>query len=214
MSEGYDQDFAKFIILLAALGLVWILMLGPGFGSADRTILETVYIGNQPLLAFLARQAGHFGAPEATMVLVLGASLILFLRGRYWTAPVPPIALLCAHGLAVLQRELLSRPRPDKLDGLESLSAPSLPPTRVVDPMTAYLLVALLLATDPKYRRLALTAALLIGGSNGVVRVLLGHHWPSDAVAGWTFGALVALITFRMTKLPPTSAQRVGPKQA
>jgi len=198
--------FWKFLVLVIVLAAIWVLMLGPGFGTADRTILEAVYIGHRPLLKFLAVQVGHFGAPEATMVLTLGAGLLLVLQRRYWLAPVPAIALLCGHGLAVLQRTLLGRPRPDGFDGLESLSAPSLPPTRVVDPMNAYLLVGLLLATNPRYRRLGIIAALLIGGSNGVVRVLLGHHWPSDSVAGWAFGAIVALTAYQVTKFLPTTA--------
>ena len=72
--------------------------------------------------------------------------------------------------------------------------------------MNAYLLVGLLLATNPRYRRLGIIAALLIGGSNGVVRVLLGHHWPSDSVAGWAFGAIVALTAYQVTKFLPTTA--------
>jgi undecaprenyl-diphosphatase len=212
LKGGYDRNFANLFMLVILLAGTWLLMLGPGFGHADRTILEAVYIGHQPLLKFLARQVGHFGAPEATMILALGAGLILFLQRRYWIAPVPVIALLGGHGLAVLQRDLLGRPRPDGLIGLESLTAPSLPPTRVVDPMIAYLLIALLLATDPRYRRLAIIAALLIGGSNGLVRVLLGHHWPSDSIAGWAFGVLVALIAYRMTELLPMTkrVKRLG----
>ena len=189
--------------LVIALTAIWLVMLWPGFGDADRTILEPVYVGDRPLLKFLAVQLGHFGAPEATFLLTLGAALILVVQGRSWAAPAPPAALLFAHGLAVLQRDFLSRRRPDGLDGVESLQAPSLPPTRVVDPMAAYLLVALLLATDPRYRRLAIVAALLIGGSNGVVRVLLGHHWPSDSIAGWAFGAVVALLAYQLTKMLP-----------
>ena len=203
-NEGRHRDIRNFAATAILLVALWAVMVGPGFGDADRTLLEAIYVGHRPLLKFLARQVGHFGAPEATLVLTLMASVILMSQRRYWTASIPPFALLFAHSLAVLQRDLLGRARPDGLVGLESLHAPSLPPTRVVDPMTAYLLFALLLANNPRYRRLAITVALLVGGSNGVVRVLLGHHWPSDSVAGWAFGALVALCAYEISKIMPT----------
>jgi membrane-associated phospholipid phosphatase len=35
--------------------------------------------------------------------------------------------------------------------------------------------------------------AILISGAIGISRVYLGVHWPSDVMAGWSFGTLWAL---------------------
>ena len=40
----------------------------------------------------------------------------------------------------------------------------------------------------------AIGASLLIGTS----RVMLGVHWPSDVIAGWSYGLLWVLLTLRI----------------
>lgn len=190
-------------LVLAVLAVAWLFMLRYGFGATDRTILEVVYVGDHPYMKFLALRLGYFGAPQAIMLLVLGAGLYLLFNRDYWRAPVPLLATLAAHWACLAQQIAVGRPRPHDLDGLPPFDAPSFLPTRVVDPMTAYLLVALLLTHGSLHRRSLLAAAALIGGSNGIVRVVLGHHWPSDAVAGWAFGTGVALAAYYMSRLLP-----------
>jgi len=190
-------------LLAAALVGLWVVMLWVGLGRIDRAILETMYVGNRPYLQFIAQQAGHLGAPEAIMVLTIGASILLITRQQYWHAALPPFATLFAHEIAVLQRDAVGRPRPGGFEGLEHLQAPSFPPTRVVDPMTAYLLVALLLTSGGRDSRLVILAAVLIGASNGIVRIVLGHHWPSDVIAGWAVGAAVALAAYQIARYLP-----------
>jgi len=188
---------------LVVLAAAWAVMLRYGFGPVDRMILEAVYIGDQPYLKFLALQLGHFGAPSAVMLLVAGAAVYLLMSHDYWRAPIPLVATLLAHAACLGQQMLVGRPRPHDLVGLPPLSAPSFLPTRVVDPLVAYLLVALLLTNGGRKSRLLVAGAVLVGGSNGIVRVILGHHWPSDAVAGWAFGAAVALTAYYLSKLLP-----------
>lgn len=190
-------------LLAAALLAVWVAMLWVGLGRIDRDILETLYVGDRPYLEFIAQQAGHLGAPEAIMVLTIGVSILLITRQQYWHAALPPFATLFAHEIAVLQRDAIGRPRPGGFEGLEHLQAPSFPPTRVVDPMTAYLLVGLLLTNGGRDSRLAVIAAVLIGASNGIVRIVLGHHWPSDVIAGWALGAAVALAAYQIARYLP-----------
>lgn len=182
---------------------MWAAILLYGFGAADEKILEAVYVGDQRFPKFVARHVGHFGAPPAVMLLVLGAGAYLAMQRQYWRAPVPLVATLFAHAASVAQQVAIGRPRPHGLVGLPPLSAPSFLPTRVVDPITAYLLVALLLTNGGRENRWLVIGAVLVGGSNGIVRVVLGHHWPSDAVAGWAFGGAVALIAYYMTTYFP-----------
>jgi undecaprenyl-diphosphatase len=42
-------------------------------------------------------------------------------------------------------------------------------------------------------RRYVVGAAIALVFAIGVSRVYLGVHWPSDVLAGWSFGALWAL---------------------
>lgn len=208
MKPRRKKKAIRLAIVLALLAVAWLFMLRYGFGAIDRTILEAVYVGDDPYLKFLALRLGYFGAPQAIMLLVLGAGVYLLINGDYWRAPVPLVATLLAHAASIAQQIAVGRPRPHDLNGLPPLSAPSFLPTRVVDPMTAYLLVALLLTNGGRKSRSLLVGAVLIGASNGVVRVVLGHHWPSDAVAGWAFGAAVALTAYYLSKLLPRRMNR------
>lgn len=195
----------KMALCFGALVAIWITLFFVRPEPLDRMALEAVYAGQIPHIKFLARQVGHIGAPEAVFMLTVCAGAYLALQGRFWRAPVPFVATVFAHATAALQRDAVGRPRPDGLAGLPDLNAPSFPPTRVVDPMTAYLLVALLLTNGGTGRngRLIIAAAVLIGGSNGIVRVVLGHHWPSDALAGWTYGAAVAIAFYWLSTYLP-----------
>lgn len=60
-----------------------------------------------------------------------------------------------------------------------------------------YFTLATILATSTRRPAVKLLlfafSALLVLGI-GVSRVYLGVHWPSDVVAGWTLGAVIALL--------------------
>ncbi|HEU4809800.1 MAG TPA: phosphatase PAP2 family protein [Sphingomicrobium sp.] len=191
-------------LLAGTLILIWISVWSVGIETIDRGLLSAVYIGNDAYLNFAARMIGHIGSREAIVMFTLCAGAYLMVQRDYWRASLPIVGTLIAHSAAAALRDFVGRPRPFGLDGLPDLHNPSLPPTRVVDPMTAYLLVALLLTKGGKTSHLLVAAAVAIGGSNGIVRVILGHHWPSDAVAGWAFGAAFGLAFYALsTRLPP-----------
>ena len=194
-------------LLAGTLILMWISVWSVGIERIDRTFLDAVYVGNDAYLNFVARMIGHIGSREAIVMFTLCAGAYLLFQRDYWRASVPIIGTLIAQSAAAALRDVVARPRPQGLDGLPDLHTASLPPTRVVDPMTAYLLVALLLTNGGRKSRLLVAGAVVVGGSNGVVRVVLGHHWPSDAVAGWAFGTAFALAFYALsTRLPPPKA--------
>ncbi|MGE5600774.1 MAG: phosphatase PAP2 family protein [Pseudomonadota bacterium] len=64
--------------------------------------------------------------------------------------------------------------------------------------MMTYVALALFLA--PQERRqiwlgIAVLAALLVGLS----RVVLGVHWPSDVIGGWSYGLVWALLLYAIS---------------
>jgi membrane-associated phospholipid phosphatase len=70
----------------------------------------------------------------------------------------------------------------------------SFPSGHAANSMIVYLGLSLLAADDPEHRRWAVAAALLLTFLIGLSRPMLGVHWPSDVVAGWSFGALWLLL--------------------
>jgi undecaprenyl-diphosphatase len=51
------------------------------------------------------------------------------------------------------------------------------------------------LAGRTRWRHAAAAGALLIAFLTGLSRVMLGVHWPSDVIGGWSFGLLWVLLT-------------------
>jgi undecaprenyl-diphosphatase len=63
--------------------------------------------------------------------------------------------------------------------------------------MIFYLTLALALAAGTRWQRPAAAAAVLLSLLVGTSRVMLGVHWPSDVVGGWSFGMLWVMLTLR-----------------
>jgi undecaprenyl-diphosphatase len=54
--------------------------------------------------------------------------------------------------------------------------------------------MALLIPRDERRRVYWAASALVLAFLIGLSRVMLGVHWPSDVLAGWSFGALWVLL--------------------
>jgi undecaprenyl-diphosphatase len=51
---------------------------------------------------------------------------------------------------------------------------------------------------ERRVRTYIAACAVLLVGTIGISRVYLGVHWPSDVLAGWSFGTLWALGWWRL----------------
>jgi len=79
---------------------------------------------------------------------------------------------------------------------LVEVQSDSFPSGHSANPMVAYLPMALLLFHDEKYRRIAAAFAISLALLSGISRPMLGVHWPSDVIAGWSFGLLWVAFVF------------------
>ena len=123
--------------------------------------------------------------------------------------------LAAGFGAWLLQeglKRVFDRPRPDLWPRLlvfppvadpNSLSFPSghALASAALYPLLAYLLTRHASATA---RRVALAVGAAISLWIGFGRLYLGAHWPSDVLAGWTIGAVLAFVAVRgLDALPP-----------
>jgi undecaprenyl-diphosphatase len=97
-----------------------------------------------------------------------------------------------------------ARPGPDVVPQLVVIDSASFPSGHSMMSAVVYLTLGAILATVAEGRRLkiyclavALILTLLVGSS----RVLLGVHWPSDVLAGWTAGLVWALICWLVIRV-------------
>jgi membrane-associated phospholipid phosphatase len=91
---------------------------------------------------------------------------------------------------------VFARTRPDIVDHIVTVGGASFPSGHSANSAIVYLTLASLLTQVVRghdTRRFVLVAAALLVTAIGSSRVYLGVHWPSDVLAGWSFGTLWAL---------------------
>ncbi|MFL6776556.1 MAG: phosphatase PAP2 family protein, partial [Sphingomicrobium sp.] len=73
----------------------------------------------------------------------------------------------------------------------------SFPSGHAASSMIFYLALAIALTSGTRWQRAAPAAAVILSLLIGTSRVMLGVHWPSDVIGGWTFGMMWVLLTLR-----------------
>jgi undecaprenyl-diphosphatase len=135
------------------------------------------------------------------VVVVLLAGLLLVQR---LPLTVAAIVAACWSGGRVVEfaKGWFARARPDLVDHLVPVANASFPSGHAASSAVCYLTLAALASQVTQHRAtrryLAIVAILLVGAI-GSSRVYLGVHWPSDVLAGWSFGTLWALGWWRAT---------------
>lgn len=184
---------AAAIVILAC---AWLAMLLLGRGPLDRSIYVALYAGGNPPLILIARIFTALGEPT---VLVGAGFLIaawLWHRGRGRFALGLLLVILVGRGVSEVEKYWIARARPTLEPHLVVVKTSSFPSGHATSSMIFYLTLALSLVPAP-WRRLAAASAVLLSLLVGISRVMLGVHWPSDVVGGWSFGLLWVLVTLQ-----------------
>jgi undecaprenyl-diphosphatase len=184
---------AAAVVILAC---AWLAMLLLGRGPVDRSIYVALYAGGNPPLILIARIFTALGEPT---VLVGAGFLIaawLWHRGRGRFALGLLLVILVGRGVSEVEKYWIARARPTLEPHLVVVKTSSFPSGHATSSMIFYLTLALSLVPAP-WRRLAAASAVLLSLLVGISRVMLGVHWPSDVVGGWSFGLLWVLVTLQ-----------------
>lgn len=178
------------------LACIWLAMLLLGRSQLDRSVYQALYAGGHPALIATARAFTALGEPT---VLVVAGFLVagwLWLRKRGRFAIGLLLVILVGRGLSEVQKYWIARARPDLEPHLVVVKTSSFPSGHATSSMIFYLTLALALAPSG-WRRIAAAGAILLSLLIGLSRVMLGVHWPSDVIGGWSFGMLWVLLTLR-----------------
>lgn len=202
MSEPAPRRAAQFRLVIATvvLAVIWLAMLVLGRGTLDQEIYRSLYAGGRPALVLAARIFTALGEPTV----LVGAGFIvaawLWWRSRARLALALLLVVLIGRGLAEVQKLSIERPRPTLDPHLVVVKTWSFPSGHSASSMIFYLTLALALAPEGQWRRIAAAGAILLSLFIGLSRVMLGVHWPSDVVGGWSFGMLWVLLTLRRSE--------------
>lgn len=193
-------------VALLLLALVWFgheIMEGDA-AALDRAIVLAMRTPGDP-----AQPLGPYWLPSAvrdvtalgsstvlTMVVIVTASF-LALRRRFRSALLVLAATTLGALAVTFVKALIARARPDLVHQLMEEASHSFPSGHAANSAIVYLTLATLLfpvVRGWRMRGFVLATAMLLVGLIGISRVYLGVHWPSDVLAGWSFGSCWALL--------------------
>ena len=183
--------------VLVVLACIWLAMLVHGLDPLDRGIFEALYAGGHPRLVTLARIFTSLGQPTVLVTAGFVVAGWLWWRGRGRFALGLLLVILVGRGLSEVQKYWIDRPRPALEPHLVFEKTPSFPSGHATSSMIFYLTLALALAPEGKPRLIAAAGAIILSLLIGTSRVMLGVHWPSDVIGGWSFGMLWVMATLR-----------------
>ncbi len=193
MSRSSDRPVAAVIGLLLLLWIAMLLVGGPGSGG-DAALLDAF---NQPVLFPAARLLTRVGDWSILLPLTLVATALLAWRRSIRKAACLLAIALSGRFLVELQKYEFNRARPDAHGHVVATHNMAFPSGHSAYSMMFWLGLALL-AFEGEARRRAVLFAVLLAFAIGLTRPILGVHWPSDVVGGWSFGAAWALLLTRL----------------
>lgn len=159
--------------------------------TADRTLL------GPPSVQEAARDITSLGGVAVLTLVTAIAAGFLALDGKKHMALFVCGSVLSGLAASSMLKDLFHRPRPDIVPYSAYFSGPSFPSGHSMMSAVTYLTLGALLARSQERKRLKayfLLVAMLLTLAVGITRVYLGVHWPTDVFAGWTAGAVWALL--------------------
>ena len=187
---------------IALLVAAWLAMMIVGTGPADHWLLTHLYAADRPLLRASMIVVTQFGNWQPVIIgTLVGVSWLLWF-GHRRSALLLLGVTLTGRTLIEAQKYGVHRLRPSEFDHLVTVHSLSFPSAHAGNSMLLFLSLALI-AAPPRWRWWAVPAALAGALLVGLSRPMLGVHWPSDVVGGWSFGAAWVLLMVALAERWP-----------
>lgn len=136
------------------------------------------------------------GVTVLTLVSILAVAFLM-LGKRHHQALFTALATGGGALLGTLLKTMFARPRPEVVPHLVEVTSLSFPSGHSLNSAIIYLTIAVMISRsfdDRASRIFTITVAALLVLAIGTTRLLLGVHYPSDVLGGWTLGAAWALM--------------------
>ena len=186
-----------------------------GIASLDGPALKLAKTLRSPAANAAAAIVARAFGPVSMPILTVAAATALAVRQRH----VSPLTLLAAAGagslaMTVAGKNIIDRNRPHRRDAVAPYEkSPSFPSGHTLNATAILGTLAYLLSLQTKRdapQAAIIGAAAATTVTVGLSRVLLGAHWLTDVVVGWTTGTgwLALLITSHRLYLTSKSDDR------
>ena len=192
------MTLARTLLALAVLAAVWLATLLLGTGPVDRSLLLALHANEAWLRTFAIGLTMLGNWPTLVAAALAGAAWLAW-RRRFSDAALLLAATMSGRLLIILQKEWFARVRPEENLQLVEVHYKSFPSGHAGNSMLTLVMLAILLS-PPAYRRLGMTAAMLLSTAIGLSRPVLGVHWPTDIAGGWAFGLWWALFCLALAQ--------------
>lgn len=206
------RDWRALALVAAVAGATWFLaaltdeVLEGGTRAVDRAVLLALRSPGDrgdPLgpawLEVMMRDFTALGGIGVLTLVTLAALGYAALLRRWRVAVTILVSVGGGVVLSTLAKHLIDRARPELVPHAVEVSSASFPSGHSMMAATVYFTLAAL-AMQFQTRRgsqvYLVGVAVVLTGVVGWSRIYLGVHWPTDVVAGWTVGALWALLVW------------------
>ena len=187
-----------------------------GLETQDASNLHLVTSHRSDWLVSTARYASQTGTVGLLIALASAVAYVFWRRGVHLgVALTPLVSLLVAGSVAAVIKQLVGRGRPPLSLRLAAETGPSFPSGHSTDSAALFvslgIVVAAVILRRPLARALGVVAGFAFSALIGLSRLMLGVHWPTDVIAGWAIGTIVAVsltaATLLLVRRNPTTGR-------
>jgi membrane-associated phospholipid phosphatase len=186
--------------VVAGLGLA--VYLNSALVRLDLAVVRLLHRLGSDELTLLANGVTALAATTSVLLVAAVAAAALLARGHWPGALAVVLAVGATQAIVFAIKELVARARPPASTAWIDAAGHAFPSAHAASGVALYGLLAVYTLQRLHGRaRAAVGAVALVGvGSIGLTRVYLGAHYPSDVLAGWLVGAVVAAAAWQLAR--------------